>query len=127
MTRLIYLLLVFLFTFINPGKPVDVPADPGSLVVREIRIVTVPDGQTQIHTLRDDASIEAVLYYLRLSEAYGVTGIDPDSFRTEPCEIIVCYFSGEYATYRQINNEYLQIGDGHWLRIHGDDLLFPTL
>ena len=127
MIRFIHWCLIVLFSFLNTGYPDGDPQDAGSLVVTEIRVVTTSNGQTHTHTVTDDKTMTAILNYLRLSEAYGVACIDPDTFRTDICQIIVCRLNGSHSTYRQIHNEYLQKNDGQWLRIHGSNLLFPQL
>ena len=105
----------------------EAPTGPMCRVVTQIKVAATVDGQTNSKTYTDPEGMQSVLNYLRLMKKSKQTDIDPDSFRADSYEITLYYSDGQYNTYRQLHDGFLQIDGGSWQEIETKkmELLFP--
>ena len=105
----------------------EAPIGPMCRVVTQVEVSATVDGQTNSITYTEDREMQSVLNYLRLTKKRKKTDIDPDSFRADSYEITLYYSDGQYNTYRQLHDGFLQIDGGSWQEIETKkmELLFP--
>ena len=120
--RLIYALLIYLFSFLG-GSAEDAPSP--SPIVTQVHVTLTAEGETRQCTYTQDTDMRQVLRYLRQLDPHRKADIDPDTFQANHWEVIVCYADGTCSTYQQLHREYLKTDNGPWQRIAAeDDLLF---
>lgn len=86
-------------------------------LITGITVTSIRDGRVESRQLTESGDMQRIMNYLRRLDPYNKTGIAADTFRTDAYEIIVSYSDGDYATYHQIYDQYLQLPNGSWRRI----------
>ena len=127
MIRLIHCLLILATGFLGANYTASPAPPPPNRVVTQIQITVMHDGQTSEQIYTDNESMESILTYLRLTDATAVTGIDPESFRSDIYQYTLTYSDGGSTVYKQIHHDYLQRNSEPWRKISPKaDLLFPA-
>lgn len=117
MPRLKILFCFFILAFTVSGCRATSQTPPISRVVTQITVEATNSGQLSKKLYTAPDKMKVILNYLRKLDPYTEADIEPDTFRTDAYQITVSYSDGNNTVYRQIYNQYLQVGNGPWKRI----------
>ena len=114
--RLLISLLILLTQLFCGGRG-DAGGDIQQSIVVKIETAGTYQGSTWRKTFTEPEKMEAVLHCLRRLQPSEAVDIDPESFRTDSCQVTLWYADGSNTVYRQLHNLYQQVDDGTFRQI----------
>lgn len=104
--------LVIMLTQFLHGWSGETTQNVQQSIVIGIETMGTYEGSIWQKSFADPEKLEAVLHCLRRLQPSEPVDIDPESFRTDSCQITLMYADGSCTVYRQLHTQFLQIDGG---------------